>query len=250
MLVAGAFGLLGAVLSIVYYSSPRLRSEPVVHLLTVLVMGLSGTLIAVGASIEFTSFVITHRGTQFLLFFGASLFYVPVVVYLIVHYWQLLLERVTSPGSATEAPPRPNTQREEWQRIQACLEELAIDPSSSSAHERLGDIYAGMGFYDSAVYQYKKAADWLETGYGQSHMFYKTAWILIEKKKDIPAALSLLRRLERVYPRSYFASYARRVLSHYEAHNPPPRKKNAHADGAPPTEPHEYFFPPGEAEEN
>ena len=105
-----------------------------------------------------------------------------------------------------------------WERIQNHMEALADDPTNVAAHERLGDIYASMGLHESAVYEYRKAAEWVGRGYAQGHMLYKAAHILVEKKRDIPAALILLRRIVRLYPKSYFASYARRVINHYEAH--------------------------------
>ena len=98
------------------------------------------------------------------------------------------------------------------------MEALASEPSNAGMHERLGDIYASMGFYESAVYEYRKAADWLGRGYSQGHMLYKAAHLLVEKRRDIPAAILLLRRIVRLYPKSYFASYARRIINHYEAH--------------------------------
>jgi tetratricopeptide (TPR) repeat protein len=84
--------------------------------------------------------------------------------------------------------------------------------------ERLGDLYLRMGFFDSAVYEYQKAAEWVERGYAHGHLLYKAAWVLVERKKKTEAALILLRRIIRLYPKSYFAAYARRVLNHFEAH--------------------------------
>lgn len=239
--IAGVYALLGLVLSLVYYLVPRLREAPVVHALTLVVLGLAGLIATLGTSFEFESLATYHRGAQFFLFFGASLFYVPVIVYLLIHYWDLLLERLTSPGSREGAPRhRPRSHRQEWANIQACLEELAQDPTNTGAHERLGDLYAGLGLTDSAVYQYQKAADWLEAGLLQSQLLYKAARLLVDRKKAVPAALPLLRRLVRVYPKSYFASYARRVINQYEAHNPPPSGRAPAGQ-----EPHEFFFPPG-----
>lgn len=245
VLVAGIYGLLGACLSAAYYFAPRLRTEPLFHLLTAIVLLLAGLVAVLVSSIDFESLAAYHKGAQFFLFFGASLLYVPVIVYLLLHYWDLLLERITSPGSSKEPPQGPLTQKEEWQRIQSCLEVLALDPTSASAHERLGDLYSSMGFLDSAVYQYHKAADWLDTGYAQSHVLYKAARIQVERKKDIAAALVVLRRIVRVYPRSFFASYSRRVINHYEAHNAAP-ERSAPREGEKPEEPHDFFFPPGE----
>lgn len=242
VLVAAIYGLLGAFLSAVYYFAPRLRAEPMFHCLTGMVLLLAGFVAALGSTIEFENLRAFHRGAQFFLFFGASMFYVPVAVYLIVHYCGVLLEKITSPGSRQEPPGAPLTGKQEWQRIQTCLEALAMDPTSSTAHERLGDLYASMGFLDSAVYQYRKAADWIETGYGHSQLLYKAGRILVEKKKDPASAIALLRRVVKLYPRSYFASYARRVINQFEAHNPPPERASGRG-GEPPQEP--FFFPPG-----
>lgn len=253
-----AYGLLGAVLSGIYYFCPRLREEPFLHLVTGLVLLVLMVLIPVATSMllqptglrsgGFKSIEAYEFSLNFFLFLGASITYVPVIVFLLLHYWQVLLERITSPASRGRPSRRRNafgglgslrglsstgvdseyddlkdgdskaSEAEKWERIQSNMEILTADPTNVAAHERLGDIYASMGFPESAVYEYRKAADWLGRGYAQGHMLYKAAHLLVEKKGDIPAALILLRRIVRLYPKSYFASYARRVINHYEAH--------------------------------
>ncbi|HZN60701.1 MAG TPA: hypothetical protein VFD71_21685 [Planctomycetota bacterium] len=216
--VAAVYALVGAVLSVAYYAAPKLRSEPVFHAMTLLVMVLACLVVALGATAEFETFGAFHRGLELFLFAGATLLYVPVIVYLMLHYWGLLIECILSPGSRKESQRAPQGRREEWQRIQACLETLAVDPTSAPTHEKLGDLYTGMGFLDSAVYQYQKAANWMETGYGQASVLYKAARVLIEKKSDVRGSLGILRRIVRLYPKSFFAAYARRVINQYEAH--------------------------------
>ncbi len=81
----------------------------------------------------------------------------------------------------------------------------------------------------------------METGYAQGNVLYKAGRTLVEKKKDIPSAMAILHRIVRVYPRSFFASYSRRVINHHEAHNPPPERASERGV-EPPTGP--FFFPP------
>jgi len=222
LLVAMAYGLLGVALCVVYYFSPRLRGEVAFHVLTGLIILLVTLVITLGITLHFpgaSEIAAFQLLGLFLLFMGASLPYVAVAVFLILHYWEILLERITSPGSRQEPPRFPQTQREMWECVRAQLETLAVDPTNVLAHERLGDLYSSMGFLDAAVYQYLKAADWIGHGYARSQVLYKAARIIVEKKKDIPRALCLLRRIVRLYPRGFFAAYARRIINHYEAHD-------------------------------
>jgi hypothetical protein len=50
-------------------------------------------------------------------------------------------------------------------------------------------------------------------------LLYKAAYVIVEKKKDTQGAVILLRQIVRLYPKSFFAAYARRVLNHYEAYS-------------------------------
>jgi tetratricopeptide (TPR) repeat protein len=246
LLFAASYGLLGAFLSGVYCLGHRLREEPLFHLLTALVIGLAAGFVLVVGPMATESLTAFHHGAQFILFCGASLCYAPVVVYLTIHYWERLLEKLLSPGSTSEPQARPRTQRESWERVQRCLEALARDPSHPGLHEALGDLYAGMGFHDSAAYQYRKAAEWTERGYAQGTLLYKAARLLVEKRSDVPGALGILRRIVRLYPRSYFAAYARRIINQHEAHAAAERSRqqtDAHGDGGSSEEPY-TFLPP------
>ena len=215
LLVAMSYAFLGCALSTIYYVSPRAREEFVIHLLTMLVMVFAtGMALFTARADSGNAF---DAGTRFFLFLGACLCHAPVAIYIILHYGDALLEAMTSPGSRKGPPRPPEGVREEWRRIQGHLEALAVDPSDVGAHERLGDIYGRMGHFDAAVYQYLKAAEWLERGHTQAQILYKAARIIVERKKDTRGALILLRRIVRLYPKSCFAGYARRVLSHYEA---------------------------------
>jgi hypothetical protein len=222
LLVAMAYGLLGVVLCVAYYFSPRLRGEVAFHVLTVLIILLVSLVITLGMTLHFpdsSEIPVFRLLGLFLLFMGASLPYVAVAVFLMLHYWEVLLERITSPGSQQGPPRFPQTQGELWECVRTHLETLTVDPTNVVAHERLGDLYSRMGFFDAAVYQYLKAADWISHGYTQSQILYKAARIIVDKKKDVPRALCILRRIVRLYPRSFFAAYSRRIINHYEAHD-------------------------------
>jgi tetratricopeptide (TPR) repeat protein len=215
LLVAMSYAFLGCALSTIYYVSPRAREEFVIHLFTMLVMVFAtGMALFTARADSGNAF---DASTRFFLFLGACLCHAPVAIYILLHYGDALLEAMTSPGSRKGPPRPPEGVREEWRRIQGHLEALAVDPSDVGAHERLGDIYGRMGHFDAAVYQYLKAAEWLERGHTQAQILYKAARIIVERKKDTRGALILLRRIVRLYPKSCFAGYARRVLSQYEA---------------------------------
>jgi len=217
LLVVTAYALLGVGLCVAYYFSARLREEPFFHVFTVSVIFLAGLVAALGvaATGEVGAF---HRLGQFLIFVAATLSHLPVIVYLVLHYWELLLERITSPGSRAGPPRAPQTAREQWEQVRHHLETLSVEPTNVQAHDRLGDLYTKLGFLDAAVYQYLKAAEWIDRGYAHGHVLYKAARVIVEKRGDIQAALGLLRRIVRIYPRSYFSAYARRIINHHEAH--------------------------------
>lgn len=213
------YGVVGFALTTVYCAVPRLRREPSIHVLTLLCTAIMATLPFLGQTEPDPSLLAFHMGTRFFLFLSASLLYVPVLVYLTLRYGERLLEHLTSQRSASEERKRVGTEEEQWQQVQRLHEAAALDPTAPGAHEQLGDLYLQMGFFDSAAFQYRKAADWTPKGYGQARLLYKTAVILVEKQKDARRALGLLRRIVRVYPKSYFAAYSRRIIGHYEAHN-------------------------------
>jgi hypothetical protein len=215
--VATSHALLGCALSVIYYLSPRAREESVVHLLTALVMVFGTGIALFAARSDLGGFSAYDAGAQFFLFLGACLCHAPVAIFILLHHVEVLLEAMTSPGSRKGPPRAPRGVREEWQRIRGHLETLALDPTDVAAHERLGDIYARMGHFDAAVYQYLKAAEWLERGHLHAQLLYKAARITVERKRDTRGALIVLRRIVRLYPKSCFAGYARRILNHHEA---------------------------------
>ena len=47
---------------------------------------------------------------------------------------------------------------------------------------------------------------------------YRAVYICVARRMSVKNALPLLRRMVRLYPRSYYAAYARRILTRYEAY--------------------------------
>jgi tetratricopeptide (TPR) repeat protein len=215
--VAMIHALLGCALGAIYYLSPQAREARIAHLLTMLAIVFGTGLALVAARADSGRLSAFDAGVQFFLFLGACLCHAPVAIFILLYCGEELLEAMTSPGSRKGPPRPPQGVREEWRRIRAHLETLAIDPTDVAAHERLGDIYGRMGHFDAAVYQYLKAAEWLVRGHTQAQVLYKAARIIVERKKDTRGALILLRRIVRLYPKSCFAGYARTILNHHEA---------------------------------
>ena len=212
-----AYGMLGLVLSALYGFCPRLRRERLFHLVTaaVVVVATQIVILATQPRIDTPADMI-RSGVYFLLMLTASLCYVPVAVHLALHYGEWFLERILSPARRDESRrSRPLTEVEEIKRCQEILTEFR---DRVDVRERLADLYTRQGFFDSAVYEYRRASDWVARGYRHAYILYKAGFILVEKRGDLERAAPILRRIVRLYPKSYFASYARRVLNHLEAH--------------------------------
>ena len=226
-LVAASYALLGIALSTLYYFSSKARDEPVVHLLTFPLICLSTGLAVVSTSVEIQTSGYYQRGMWGYTLLAASLFHAPVIVFLILHYWEVLIARVTSAprGTGKGKAALPRGEKQIWLAIKARLEVLASKPGDVRAREELGNLYAALGHHESAAFEYRKAADWLDKGYAQSYLLYKAAHLLVERKGDVGSAVILLRRIVRLYPKSCFAAYARRILSRYEANASEDEKK-------------------------
>lgn len=216
-LVAITYAVFGSSLSAFYVYCERLRSEPAVHLVT-LVMTFSATSLTVLALSSDPYQSILTSGVHFCVFLVAALFYVPCFVFLCIHYMGLLLDRILVPGKRGVRPDGPRTTKEWWDLLRGTLDALSEEPNNVRLRLRLAGIYRRLGYYDSAAFEYSKASEWIGRGYAHGHVLYKAAYTLAEQKKDLAKALPILRRIVRLYPKSYFASYARRVINRYDAH--------------------------------
>ncbi len=216
-LVAIAYALVGGSLSTFYIYCERLRKEPPIHILTVVLTFFATLLTVLALSFDVYNDVLSVS-VRFFAFLIAALFYVPCFVFLGLHYSGLVLDRILIPGRRGARPAAPQTPKEWWDLLRGTLERLSEEPNNVRLRLRLAGIYRRLGYYDSAAYEYSKASEWIGGGYAHAHVLYKAAYTLAEQKHDLARALPILRRIVRLYPKSYFASYARRVISRYDAH--------------------------------
>ena len=159
-----------------------------------------------------------YRSLEGLLFLAASLCYLPLLVYILVFQWNVLIERLTTPGQRREAKAPQRSSKEEWATVERLLGALSLNPLDSQRRRQLADTYVRLDLTQSAIGEFRKAIECIDRGYEQAYLLYKTAHLLADVQENIPAAVPLCRRIIRLYPKSYFAAYARRVVSHYEAH--------------------------------
>jgi tetratricopeptide (TPR) repeat protein len=98
------------------------------------------------------------------------------------------------------------------------MEALGKNPIHPFHRRELAETYLRLGMTTSALSEFQKAASCLEQGYEHAYLLFKTAHLMVDEIGDIPSALPTLRRIVRLYPKSYFAAYARRIINHHEAH--------------------------------
>ena len=158
-----------------------------------------------------------HLSFQGLLFLAASLCHAPVWIYIALFHGGRLVESFAR-GRVVRAPGKELSSVEEWKLVEECLGDLAKDPLDARKREQLADSYLRLGALDSAISEYRKAADSLDSGPEQARLMYRAIYICVERRMSVKNALPLLRRLVRLYPRSYYAAYARRILNRYEAY--------------------------------
>ena len=80
------------------------------------------------------------------------------------------------------------------------------------------ELHLRLGDYQSALYQGYVLVDLLPAGPTQALLLYRISRVLVERLGNLAGAQPHLRRLIRLYPKTFFASYARRLVNHYEAY--------------------------------
>ena len=158
-----------------------------------------------------------HLSFQGLLFMAASFCHAPVWIYIALFHGSRLVTSF-SRGPAGSAPEKERSREAEWKLVEECLGDLAGNPLDACRREQLADSYLRLGAIDSAISEYRKAADSLDTGPEQARLMYRASYICVERRLSVKNAVPLLRRMVRLYPRSYYAAYARRILNRYEAY--------------------------------
>lgn len=101
--------------------------------------------------------------------------------------------------------------------------ELETNPLDPRLRRELTLLHLGRGEPRSAIYHSYVLVELLPHGPSQALALYRLCQLLVgpsaeKNPRNLHAAQPYLRRLIRLYPRSYFASYARRLVNQYEAH--------------------------------
>ncbi len=234
---AGGYAVLGLGMALAYRLGPNFRQSSWVHLATVAISAL-GLLpaLAVALADEGTligrTFGEYHRSARGLLFLAAGFCHMPVWIYIGVFHAGRWIEHLHT-RTADGGPETPKkTRRQEWEAARTHLEALAKNPLDARRREALAESYISLGSIEGAIREYRKAIECVDRGYDQSRLMYKAIRLVVEKQGGTEEALPLIRRLIRLYPKSYFSAYARRVLNQYETHRVDPRSSGTRGTGA------------------
>lgn len=104
------------------------------------------------------------------------------------------------------------------QLVQSKLEQIALYPQNVRLRKELMELHLRLGDYQNALYQGYVLVELLPAGPTQALLLYRISRVLVERLGNLAGAQPHLRRLIRLYPRTFFASYARRLVNHYEAY--------------------------------
>ena len=159
----------------------------------------------------------------FLPFYASSLFFVPPLIAIINHLISGFLDGLTKAGhrSAKNDGDVLNavlSGKSGWPEIRRLLNEFSRHPENRQIRSQVAELYLGMAYFDSALAEYRRLAETVPRGYEHAQVLHKIANVLIEKKRQPRLAVATLRQIVRLYPKSYFAAYARRWLNHLDAH--------------------------------
>lgn len=117
-------------------------------------------------------------------------------------------------GSRILRPSRAGYQRLLLERER----DLQYRPTDPQLRKEVLEILLELRDYPLARYHAYVLVELLPHGPTHSLALYRLCQILVERMNHLEEAQPHLRRIIRVYPRSFFASYARRLVSQYEAY--------------------------------
>jgi tetratricopeptide (TPR) repeat protein len=159
----------------------------------------------------------------FLPFYASTLFFVPPLVAIANHLVCGFVDGLTRSGhhaakSEGDVLTAVLNGKTGWPEVRRLMDELRRHPDNQRVRAQVAELFLGMAYYDSALAEYRRLAEIVPRGYEHAQVLYKVAYVLIEKKRQPRLAVSTLRQIVRLHPKSYFAAYARRWLNHLEAH--------------------------------
>ena len=219
VIACSVYAVLGICTAWVFRSSRTIREHPWCQFSALLMSFLAAIPALVVSSREL--YMEFHLGFQGFLFLASALCHVPVWIYIAVfHSGRLagIFFPAFTGSRLAGVPSGELSPMKEWKLVEEHLRQLANNPLDARRRESLADSYLRLGTLDSAISEYRKAADSLDSGPEQARLLYRAAYVCVERRMSVKKALPLLRRLVRLYPRSYYAAYARRILNRYEAY--------------------------------
>jgi tetratricopeptide (TPR) repeat protein len=218
-----AYAALGLSIGILFYRSRPLRDDVRVQWIAIGLTLFCGAATLAAPEIQFLApsdadqALASYPPAQGYVFLCAALLHVPTTVFVILSSWNRVLEHVLSPARKSSRLQRRRSAKDAWRLVEELSRRLGCDPLDAGARQELAETYLELGLIDAAVGQFRRAAECLERGYAQASILYKVSRLLAEVKGEADAAAPVLRRIIRLYPRSYFAGYARRVLNRHHA---------------------------------
>ncbi|MEM7261761.1 MAG: hypothetical protein AAF488_07190 [Planctomycetota bacterium] len=96
--------------------------------------------------------------------------------------------------------------------------ELAFHPTDVRLRKELFEIHLELGDVEGALFHGYALVELLPHGPSHGLALYRLCQTLVDRANGLEIAQPHLRRIIRLYPRSFFASYARRLVSQYEAY--------------------------------
>lgn len=213
----------GALLTLAYACFETLRRDPWLKLVSVVYL-----LVCLAAFVQQLPSGLTYQPITYWAYMMAVSGSLPVFVYVSAGAISFAIERLSLHSHS--ADPR-QSHRARWQRklrralrrgdfrlLEQKQKEVEARPTDANLRSQLIDLYLGLGDADGAMYHAYVMIELLPRGHAHAYALYRLSQILAERRNRLDAAQPYLRRIIRLYPRSFFASYARRLVNQYEAY--------------------------------
>ncbi|MEM7163988.1 MAG: hypothetical protein AAF581_00905 [Planctomycetota bacterium] len=214
MFLNGAFVTLG------FVCFETLRRDTLLKTVSVLYL-----LLCLGVYVQQLPMSPTDAAVSYWGFMAASSSSLPVFVYAALSFVLGVMAYFGRPRS------REHRQLIKWQQrlrralrrgdlrlLEEKLQEVREHPTHPTLRSQLIDLYLGLGETENALYHAYALVEMLPRGHAHGFALYRLSQIIAERQKQLPEAQPYLRRIIRLYPRSFFASYARRLVNQYEAY--------------------------------
>ncbi len=211
----------GAGLCFVYVLFPNLRRNPWIQGLTWVYLAIAFSWYSLQVPMVETEAMLAH----YWLYLVSFIAYMPVVTYLGAAF---LEGSIALFGWSND---RENRRLQRWRKrlltttrkrdrrmLERKLKELKRSPTDPVIRRELVELYLSRRDFEHALYHSYALIELLPQGHSHAFALYRLAQILVDQMGSLQAAQPFLRRIIRCYPRSFFASYGRRLVNQYEAY--------------------------------